>query len=79
MNGRANRFYRPGFYPGPITLFVPAINPNNTNLRMGQHAQAARVITIPGNRAGLFVRPAVDELARQLQSAIELAEDVTRS
>ena len=79
MNGRANRLYRPGFYPGPITLFVPAINPNNTNRRMGRHAKAARVITIPGNRAGLFVRPAVDELARHLQSAIELAEGNARS
>ena len=78
MNSRANRFYRPGFYPGTITLFVPAINPNKTNLRMGRHAKASCVITMPGNRAGLFVRPAVNELARQLQIALELAEEASR-
>ena len=74
MNGRANRFYRPGFYPGTITLFVPAISPNKTNLRMRHHAKDSRVITIPGNHSGLFVRPAVDELARHLQICLQLAE-----
>jgi len=74
MNGRANRFYKPSFYPGTITLFVPAISPNMTNLRMGHHANDSRVITIPGNHSGLFVRPAVNELARLLQIALELAE-----
>lgn len=79
MNGRANRFYKPGFFPGTVTLFVPTINPNKTNLRMSHHAKDSRVITIPGNRSGLFVRPAVDELARQLQTALELAEGRSRS
>jgi len=74
MNGRANRFYKPGFYPGTLVLFVPAISPNETNLRMRHHAKDPRVITIPGNHSGLFVRPAVEELARQLQTALELAE-----
>jgi len=30
---------------------------------MRHHAKSSRVITLPGNHAGLFVRPAVNELA----------------
>jgi acyl carrier protein len=70
INGRAHRHYRPSFYPGEITLFItvdtkfPEPDPR---LLARQLAQTTRVMTIPGVRRGLFMKPAVDELARQLQ------------
>ena len=77
MNSRANRSYKPSFYPGVMTLFITADKKyprEDLRLLMRHHVQKALVFTVSGNRSGLFVRPAVDELARQLQSAIELAE-----
>jgi hypothetical protein len=77
MNSRANRIYTPKFYPGAATLFVtletkfPREDPR---LLMRRHLQESKIITLPGNRSGLFARPAVDELARQLQGCLELAE-----
>jgi hypothetical protein len=41
---------------------------------MRHYAKDTQVILLPGNRSGLFARPVVDELARQLQSALALAE-----
>jgi hypothetical protein len=41
---------------------------------MAKYAREAQTITIPGNRAGLFVPPAVDELARQLQICLDRVE-----
>jgi hypothetical protein len=37
-------------------------------------ASSVTQVKIPGTRAGLFMKPAVDELARQLQSRIEAVE-----
>ena len=77
MNSRANRTYRPGFFPGALTLFLTAdtkIPGEDTRLLMRQHAREAQVISVPGLRSGLFVRPAVEELARKLQQALALAE-----
>ena len=78
LNGRAHRHYRPSFYPGEITLFIttetkfPQADPR---LRARQLAQTTRVMAIPGGRAGLFMKPAVDELARQLQGCLQSAEN----
>jgi len=77
MNSRAYRACRPAFYPGALTLFLTADTKypgGDTRLVMRQHARETRIITVPGNRSGLFVRPAVDELARQLQNCLELAD-----
>ena len=77
MNSRANRSYKPEFFPGAMTLFITAESKSpreDLRLVMRRYAQDARVVSIPGHRSGLFVRPAVDELARQLQNALELAE-----
>ena len=77
MSSRANRRYKPVFYPGAITLFVTAdanFREEDLRLWMRRFAQETHVVTIPGNRAGLFVQPAVDELARQLQNALERAD-----
>ncbi|MGA3142810.1 MAG: AMP-binding protein [Verrucomicrobiota bacterium] len=77
MNGRANRHYRPDFFPGAITLFntVESKFPReDRRLVMRRYAKETQVILLPGNRSGLFARPVVDELARQLQSALALAE-----
>ncbi len=77
MNGRANRLYTPAFYPGEMTLFVTADTKfphEDPRLLMRPYAKASRVITIPGIRRGLFMHPAVDELAGKLQQALEFAE-----
>jgi hypothetical protein len=77
MNSRANRRYRPEFFPGSITLFntVESKFPReDRRLVMRHYAKDIQVILLPGKRSGLFARPVVDELARQLQSALALAE-----
>jgi amino acid adenylation domain-containing protein len=77
MNSRANRSYKPAFYPGALTLFITADTKfprEDLRLLMRRCAKESRVITLPGVRSGLFVRPAVDELARQLHVCLELAE-----
>jgi amino acid adenylation domain-containing protein len=77
MNSRAERAYTPAAYPGELTLFITADTRypgGDRRLTLRPYAKASRVITIPGLRRGLFVRPAVEELARQLQQSLELAE-----
>ena len=81
MNGRANRAYRPQPYPGTLTLFLTA----ETRSRLAdpqvfrrRHARETRLIPLPGNRAGLFIQPTVDELARQLQACLEAADKPPR-
>jgi len=78
LNGRAHRHYRPSFYPGEITLFITGetkFSQADPRLRARQLAQTARIRIIPGGRAGLFMKPAVDELARQLQTCLQAAEN----
>jgi len=77
ITGRARYYYRPGFYPGALTAFATADTPYPRGDRrrlMSRHAQSLRWISIPGRREELFRRPAVDELARQLQTCLEAAE-----
>ena len=78
INGRAHRHYKPSFYPGEITLFITADTKfphEDPRLRAQPLAHHTRVIAIPGERAGLFVKPAVDELARQLQICLKASEN----
>jgi hypothetical protein len=78
MNSRANRSYRPAFYPGSLTLFITADTKypcEDLRLRMCRCAQTSHIITIPGLRSGLFLKPAVDELARQFQICLQLADN----
>jgi thioesterase domain-containing protein len=77
MNSLANRSYTPKFYPGAATLFVSVETKfprEDLRLLMRRHLQESKIITIPGNRSGLFIQPAVDELARQLEICLDLAE-----
>lgn len=77
MNSRANRRYHPEFFPGTLTLFntVQSKFPRqDLRLLMRRYAKETQIIPLPGNRTGLFAKPVVDELARQLQNAFELAE-----
>jgi pimeloyl-ACP methyl ester carboxylesterase len=74
MNSRANRRYRPGFYPGKLTLFLSAeVNSPADDRRhlMQTCAREPRIFTIPGKRANLFMRPSVEVLAHQLHCALE--------
>jgi amino acid adenylation domain-containing protein len=77
MNSRANRRYQPELFAGAITVFRTLDQKfprEDLRLLMCDCAQAATVIPLPGNRSGLFVPPTVDELARQLQKALAVAE-----
>jgi hypothetical protein len=78
MNSRANRRYHPEFFPGTFTLFNTADQSKyprlDFRLLMRQYAKETRIIPLPGNRAGLFARPVVDELARQLQICLDRVE-----
>ena len=77
LNSRANRSYKPKPYPVIITLFITAetrFPREDRRLLMRRYAKEARIITIPGNRAGLFIKPAVDKLAQQLQTCLKSAE-----
>ena len=77
MNSLANRTYQPKFYPGTVTIFITAGTKHpreDRRLMMRRYAQESRIITLPGNRSGLFLKPVVDELARQLQFCLEQAE-----
>jgi amino acid adenylation domain-containing protein len=77
MNSLANRCYSPEFYPGRLTLFVTVdtVFPGeDRRLVLRRHAQESEVIRLPGNRAGLFVPPVVDELARQLQLCLDATD-----
>ncbi len=77
MNNRADRGYAPVFYPGDMDLFVTADTQfigGDPRLMMRALARESRVNILPGIRRNMFMRPAVDELARKLQQAIELAE-----
>jgi len=76
MTSRAWHLYRPAFYPGKLTLFLTEAKLPGEDRRalMAKYASETQTIIIPGNRAGLFVPPAVDELARQLQICLDRAE-----
>lgn len=79
QNGYAGRFYRPVFYPGELTLFTTTetkfFTREDPRLMMLPLARTTQVVRISGQRRGLFKKPIVDELARQLQSALESSEN----
>mgnify|MGYP001545417886 CR=1 FL=1 len=81
MNSRAFRRYRPEFFPGEIKLFN-TVNAKfareDLRLRMRQYAEISQVISIPGDRSTLYVPPAVDELAWQLQNILESVDGSAR-
>jgi acyl carrier protein/pimeloyl-ACP methyl ester carboxylesterase len=77
MTGRANRRYHPAYYPGTITLILTTdtkFAAGDRRRLMARYARETRMVTVPGNRTGLFVRPAVDELAREFQACLDFAE-----
>ena len=81
MNGRAPFTYRPGVYPGRITLIVTADTRYAREDRrplMSRHARETRTITVPGTREGLFIHPTVDELARQLSICLDEVQHATQ-
>ncbi len=74
MTELANRRYHPAPYPGTITLMLTADTKYRVADRrkvMSQYARETRLCTIPGTRTGLFMRPQVNELARQLQACLD--------
>jgi thioesterase domain-containing protein/acyl carrier protein len=83
LNGRALRRYKPFFYAGKITLFITTgrkiDHEEDPRLMLETMTEKARIIEIPCMRRELFVRPAVDKLAQELERAIELSEGKLRS
>jgi thioesterase domain-containing protein/acyl carrier protein len=78
MNFLANRFYQPKPYRGTVTIFIAAEegrSEEDQRLLMRRYGKDSSVIAIPTSHAGLFTRPAVDELARQLQTCLVSAEN----
>lgn len=80
-NGRAFRRYRPKVFPGKITFFITAEAEfdyeGDPRLMLLPMAKTAQVVKIPGSRGDLFQKPMVDELAQQLQKALERSESDT--
>jgi hypothetical protein len=77
MTEFANRRYHPAPYPGTLTLMLTADTKYRIADRrkvMAQFARETRICMIPGTRTGLFLRPQVDELARQLQACLDSAD-----
>jgi thioesterase domain-containing protein len=77
MNANAYRNYRPASYPGEITLFITtetSYGKHDPRMELKEWATNKRVISIAGHRDGLFARPMVDALARELRAAIAQAE-----
>jgi pimeloyl-ACP methyl ester carboxylesterase len=76
MNARAWRRYRPKFYPGTLTLILTEAPRKGEDRRLliSRHARETRTIHIRGDRSGLFLPPALDELGRQLHRAIGAIE-----
>jgi amino acid adenylation domain-containing protein len=77
ITSRARYYYRPGHYPGTLTMFSTLETPYPRGDRrqlMARYVKTMRTINIPGRREEMFLRPAVDELARQLQACLEGSE-----
>ena len=77
MNNRARRRYRPGVYPGKITLITTTDASGleeDRRLLMGRFAREAQTIAISCPRLSLLNSPAVNELAKHFQACLETAE-----
>lgn len=78
LNRESTSRYRPGFFPGTLTVVVSRdmrFPLGDRRLTMTQHARDARVITVPGERAGIFMSPAVDELAGHLREILNAIDE----
>ncbi len=74
MCARANRGYVPEFYPGKLHLILTSESKykgEDLRLKMRAWASETEVEYLPGRRAGLFMRPVVDQLADKLRAAIK--------
>jgi thioesterase domain-containing protein len=81
-NVRAFRLYRPGSYPGPITLFRPALanggpeDPAAADPTLGWGALSPRPVgieTVPGDHISALAEPHVQTLAGRLRACIDQA------
>ena len=74
MNRLASRRYRPAFYSGELTLFITSgtiFAHGDPRLKWQSLAKNTHIINISGERTGLFVKPAVDELAEKLRDILD--------
>ena len=76
-NGRAFRRYRPRIFPGKITFFNTTesrFDYEDPRILLLSMAQTTQMVKIAGKRTGLFQKPMVEDLAEQLQMAMDLSE-----
>ena len=79
MNIRAGRSYKLKPYPGTITIFLSAetkMPGEDRRLLLRHFAKDSNVVKIPTSHFGLLAKPAVDELAQQLQTCLKSAEKI---
>lgn len=77
MTGLANRRYRPGPFPGTVTLFLTSRTGYPAGDRrelIGRFARETRIVRLAGRRSGLFLPPAVNELAAKFQACLDEAD-----
>ena len=77
MNCHMRHDYWPRFYDGAVMVLIPdesTVELETRRARLSRYAREVNVITIPGKRFGLFLSPAVDEVARHLQAGLEAVE-----
>lgn len=77
MCARANRGYTPELYPGKLNMFLTReskFKREDLRLKLRGFARETSVEYLPGRRAGLFMRPVVDQLAEKIRHAIEAGE-----
>jgi acyl-coenzyme A synthetase/AMP-(fatty) acid ligase/thioesterase domain-containing protein/acyl carrier protein len=74
----ASARYRPGFYPGRLTLFTPrAREPGLPSLEAiwGKHAEALAVVETEGSHATMLSSPHADSTAEFLANSLKRARD----
>ncbi|MGD2115390.1 MAG: hypothetical protein PVG07_10075, partial [Acidobacteriota bacterium] len=88
-NCRAVAGYRPGIYPGPITLFRTGSDPDpvsgsgpepdGTRGWSAHSPEPVAVETVPGDHITLLAEPHVRVLARRLHERLRRADDRPRT
>jgi len=76
----ASARYRPGFYPGGLTLFTPAERePGLPSLQTiwRKHARALSIVEMPGTHSTMFSEPNAESAAVSLTSSLTVCSERT--
>jgi thioesterase domain-containing protein len=78
INCHSRHDYQPGFYNGTITVFLTGDRKGKRHEQLPRYAREVRLLSVPGGRNEMFVQPAVNELARQLERCLNSADQEER-